>query len=126
MRLAAEADRAQITDQYIGHVLAYAPNDSADKAWPHRAIRDLIELLASDDLEIGIRTERFNMRGVWKKEIFEGGKQERELATQALTWAKASLAHPRTSAMLRNIAEMWESSAEEADIRARQDQMKYE
>lgn len=125
-RLAAEADRAQIADQYIGHVLAHGPNDPSDQAWPHRAIRDLIELIASDDLEIGMRTERFNMRGAWTKAVYEGGGQERALADQARTWAKASVAHPRTSAMLNTIAAVWESSAEEADVRARQDQMRFE
>jgi hypothetical protein len=125
-RLAAEADRAQIADQYIGHVLAHGPDDSSDKAWPHRAVRDLIELIASDDLEIGIRTERFNMRGAWTKAPYEGGGQERALADQARAWAKASVVHPRTSAMLSTIAAMWESSAEAADVRARQDQMRYE
>jgi hypothetical protein len=125
-RLAAEADRTQIADQYIGHVLAHAPNDSTDNAWPHRAVRDLIELLASDNLEIGIRIERSNMRGVYKKALFEGGTQERDLANQAHGWAKASAGYPRTSALLRTIAEMWEASADAADVRARQDQMKYE
>jgi hypothetical protein len=75
--LAIEVDRAQIADQYIGHVLAHGPIDPSDGAWPHRAIRDLIELIASDDLEIGIRTERFNMRDVWTKAAYEGGGQER-------------------------------------------------
>jgi hypothetical protein len=125
-RLATEADRAQIVDQYIGHLLAHAPNDPNDKAWPHRVVRDVIEAVASDDLEKGIRIERFNMRGVVSKALFEGGKKERALADEARTWAKSAEAHLRTASMLKVIAADWGTYAEAEDVRARQDQMKYE
>ena len=72
-RLSAEADRVDIAEEYIGHVLAHAPSDPADQAWPHRAVRDVIEELHSDRIEEGIRVERFNMRGVVSKAVFEGG-----------------------------------------------------
>ena len=124
--LAKEADRTKIADQYIGHILAHGPSDPTANAWPHRVICDLLEALASDDVETGIRTERFNMRGVVGKEMFEGGKKERALAEQARNWAKAAATHPRTAAMLRSIANDWDAYADQEDLRARQDQMKYE
>jgi hypothetical protein len=125
-RLAAEADRAQIADQYIGHLLAHSPNDPTDHAWPHSVVRKVIESLRSDDVERGIMIERFNMRGVVSKAVFEGGEQERALADQARAWAKSAASQPRTTAMLRKIAENWEEYAKAEDVRAEQDKMKYE
>ncbi|WP_295979655.1 hypothetical protein [uncultured Variovorax sp.] len=123
-KLAAEADRVRITEQYIGHVLAHAPNDDSDKGWPHRAVRTAIERLASDDVESGIIVERHNMRGVFGKAIGEGGGQERTFAEQAKKWAKIAAGYPRTSAMLFNLANSWEKSAEDEDVRAAKDRLR--
>jgi len=120
--LAAEADRAVIADQQIGQMLAYAPTDAEDNAWPARPVRDVIEGFASDEIERGIFVSRFNMRGVSRKAVYEGGGQERGIAAQYRTWAEASVSWPRTRAMLRRIAEDWEQHAEQADIRAELDQ----
>jgi hypothetical protein len=125
-RLAAEVDRSRIADQYIGHVLAHAPDDPTDKAWPHRAVRDLIEQLESSDVEKGITVERFNMRGVTTKAAYEGGKQERDIAEKYRRWAKVSVAHVRTSAMLGAIAKSWDKYADAEDERAEQDKMRFE
>ena len=62
-RLANEADRAVIADQQIGQILAYAPLDSQDAGWPSKPIRDLIDELASNEIERGIAVCRFNQRG---------------------------------------------------------------
>jgi hypothetical protein len=120
--LAQEADRAVIADQQIGQILAYAPADAEDNAWPARPVRDVIEEFASDEIERGIAISRFNMRGVSRKAMYEGGGQERAYAAQHRTWAETSVSWPRTCAMLRRIAEDWERCAEEADIRAELDQ----
>lgn len=125
-RLSAEADRADIAEEYIGHVLAHAPSDPADHAWPHRAVRDVIEELHSDRIEEGIRVERFNMRGVVSKAVFEGGGQERALAEQTRGWAATGARWPRTAATLRRIARMWDAEGDREDERARQDQMRRE
>lgn len=71
--LAREADRKAIADQQIGQVLAYAPVDAVDNAWPVRGVREVIEEVASDDIEQGIQISRFNMRGVFCKAMYEGG-----------------------------------------------------
>ncbi|MGA2847751.1 MAG: hypothetical protein ABSE46_02055 [Terracidiphilus sp.] len=120
--LAKAADRAAIADQQIGQILAYAPVDAEDNAWPARPVRDLIEEFASDQIERGIDISRFNMRGVSRKTMYEGGAQERALAAQYRTWAEASLSWPRTRAMLRRIATDWEAHAQQADIHAELDQ----
>ena len=115
---ATQADRSAITDARIGHLLAHAPADPDDQAWPHRAVRELVEELSSDEVEQAVRIERFNMRGVFSKDIGEGGQQERALADQAKGWAPAMPAFPRTTNMLSTIAEMWIREGEAADARA--------
>ena len=69
--------------------------------------------------------ERFNMRGVYTKAMFEGGVQERALADQNRAWAKAHGASPRTRAMLAAIASRWDEDARRADTEAEQDRLRF-
>jgi hypothetical protein len=123
---AARVDRSDIADEYVGHMLAHSPTDPTDGGWPHRVIRDLIEELHSEKVEIGIQIERFNMRGVVSKAMFEGGRQERVLAEQCREWAGKAATKPRTAALLRDLAERWEREAASEDRRARQDEMRFD
>jgi hypothetical protein len=122
---AAQADRSAITDARIGHLLAHSPVDPEDQAWPHKAVRDLVEHLSSDDVEEAVRNERFNMRGVYSKAMGEGGQQERALAEQAKGWARAMPEFPRTANMLFSIAEMWYRSGEAEDASAAKDALRW-
>jgi hypothetical protein len=124
-RLAAEQNRQDITDQFIGQVLAHAPMSPTDGAWPHEAVRHVIETLASSQVELGIRIERINMRGAFCKAFGEGGDQERGFAQQAKEWAQASLDFARTYAMLELIARKWLEDAERADTEAKQDALRH-
>jgi len=123
--LAAARDRAAIADEYIGHVLAHAPNDPEDQAWPHRLVRNLIESLANERIEQGIRIERSNMRGPTMRGPFEGGNQERALAGMIREWGAKTVEWSRTTNLLRDMAAQWERHAEYEDIRARQDEMRF-
>jgi len=38
-RLGVETDCAEVTDSYVGRMLAHAPVDR-DGGWPHRAVRE--------------------------------------------------------------------------------------
>jgi hypothetical protein len=122
--LAKESDRSVITDQQIGQILAYAPPDTEDAAWPSKPIRDLIEELAAEQIETGIAISRFNQRGSFSKALYDGGKQERALADQYRNWADVARRWPRTSALLRQIAADWDSHAARADIEAELDQLR--
>jgi len=122
-RLADEADRAVITDQQIGQILAFAPGDSEDDAWPSRNIRNLIEELANEEIERGISISRFNQRGATIRGLYDGGAQERGLANTYKTWAGATRTWPRTSALLTQIAESWERHAEYQDTEAKLNQL---
>ncbi len=123
--LAKELDRADITDQRIGKILAHAPNSQTDNVWPHEAVRHVIEKLASDDVERSLEIERYNMRGVFTRIRGEGGTQERELALKYRSWATKIPEYLRTSTMLIRMAEYWEDSASSVDIREAQDNLRY-
>lgn len=124
LKLAIKNDREAITQQHIGKLLAHAPNDPDDEGWPHKSIRDFIEKTGSDQIEKGLKFERFNMRGAYIKGIFEGGQQERELAKKYREWAQISKRWFRTNEMLEKIAERWEAHAKEEDSQARLDRLK--
>jgi hypothetical protein len=124
-KLAEEKDRAKIAEEFIGHLLAYAPPD-ADGFWPHIAVRNVLEELKSDQIELGILIERSNMRGVVTKAMYEGGGQERALADRARAQVKGTEKWPRTSALWRRFAEGLEYDAQREDERAKQDEMWFE
>jgi hypothetical protein len=117
--LAAKTGRVEITDQYLGHVLAHAGCD-VDRNWPHRAVREQIERLKSAELERGIQIERFNMRGPHWRALYEGGDQERAFAAEYNRSADLMASWPRIAALLNAIARHWEADGQRADVRASQ------
>ncbi len=117
---ASDVDRLSVADIQIGRLLAHAPLDETDEAWPDRAVRDVLEQLKSEDIEQGIATERFNMRGVYAKALYEGGKQEWALAEEIRGWAQKARKSPRTARLLERIAANWEAEAKREDISAAQ------
>ena len=88
-------------------------------------MRDVIEELASENVEIGISVQLFNNRGMHSREMFEGGKQERELAERYKKWASRCTKWPRTQRLLISIAKDWDARALKEDERAEQDKIKY-
>jgi hypothetical protein len=121
---AVEVDRAGLADQKIGQILAHAPEDPEDGGWPHRVVRNILEELAADHIDRGLMIERYNMRGVFTKALFEGGVQERALASQYRHWADISRTRwPRMARVLETIAQDWEEDARREDVRAEQDKL---
>lgn len=111
----AESDREDIGDEQIGQVLAASPPGS-DDVWPSEPVRDLIETIGSKSLETGIHVGRVNARGVTSRGVYEGGQQERDLASRYRTWAKETADQwPRTSRLLRGLAESYERDAQRED-----------
>lgn len=117
--LGQQTNRAVVTYIAIGKVLAHAPLDSSHGGWPHRFVRIEIERAHSDELERGLRIERFNMRGVTTRGVWDGGIQERELASSNREYALKAASWPRTAALLGTIAEGWEADAEREDLEVR-------
>jgi hypothetical protein len=111
----AAIGRGAIGDQLIGQVLASAPKDP-DGTWPHAAVRQVIEDVASSELERGLQVAVYNNRGVFSRAIDAGGSQERRLAEQYAGYAAAVADRwPRTAAVLRRIAEGYRAEARSWD-----------
>ncbi len=115
---ALKAGREEITDQYIGHVLAFSPA-GADRSWPDVPIRDVVEQIESQHLETGIEIQVYNNRGVVSRSPLAGGEQERQLVERYSLYASAlSDRWPRTAAMLRRLAATYEAEARREDDEA--------
>ncbi|MFZ0931827.1 MAG: hypothetical protein WAN11_24730 [Syntrophobacteraceae bacterium] len=119
---ATELDRAAIADLHIGKILAKSPPDPDDSGWPHQIIRNVLESFVAADIDRGLMTERYNMRGTFTKALYEGGAQERALASSYHEWANISRTRwPRVAEVLDAIAQGWEEDAKREDTRAEQD-----
>lgn len=114
-----ESGREDIGDEQIGQVLAASP-PGTDGAWPAEPVRDIIETVGSKSIETGIHVGVANDRGVTTRGVYDGGQQERELAGRYRAWAKQTADDwPRTSRVLRGLAESYECDAQREDERAR-------
>lgn len=105
-------------------MLAHSPDDPEDSAWPHRVVWSVIDKLGASEIEKGMLIERFNMRGVHSRTMFEGGNQERILARQYRGWAEISRARwPGMARVLEMRAQHWEEHAQREDVRAEQEKL---
>lgn len=117
----SEKGRADIGDESIGQALSNCSTDPDDGAWPHRAVRDLLEDIGSRHIESGLYIGKLNQRGVTSRSPYSGGRQERDIAdtframipTVAGTW-------PRTARILGDIVRSYERDAERNDKQAEQ------
>lgn len=108
-------------DEMIGQLLSGSPTDE-EGVWPHASVRDIVEDVASDNLERGIDVGRFNGRGMTMRRVYEGGEHEREAAASLRADAsRIGVRWPRTAAMLRRMASQYEYHGtredQEADLR---------
>ena len=106
----AAIDRADIGDQMIGTALASSPPDS-NGDWPGEAVRNLLERLQSDQVEKGLYFANLNQRGVTTRSPTDGGEQERNLVKNYREQARRFQQWPRTTAILRGLAESYEHEA---------------
>ncbi len=115
--LGRENGRAPITDQYVGHALAHSTQ--VDPFWPGPVVAAEIERVKSEDVETGVRIERFNKRGVTTRGMDDGGQQERDLADKYAAWAAAAKPWPRTQKLLKAMEATWRHDAEREDREVR-------
>ncbi len=114
----SELDRADIGDEQIGQLLASSP-EGHDGIWPPEPVRELIETLGSAHLETGVNIGRVNNRGITSRGVYAGGEQERDLAARYREWAAATRDEwRRTSRLLRELADEYDSDARFEDVRA--------
>jgi hypothetical protein len=124
-RVAEQADREAVGDQYIGHVLSFS-KAAPDGVWPDLPIRSLIEEMSNRNIETGILIAIHNNRGVTSRALFDGGGQERGVAQKYRTWADAlKLDWPRTSSLLEGIARSFEDDAQKHDEHAEHTDWEY-
>ena len=103
-------------DLQIGFILAHAPADP-DGTWPHVSVRNLIERLNNKTIDEHIQNEIYNSRGVVSRGLNDGGNQERALTEKYRKMSDAvKVKWPRTSAMLRGMAEWYEREAKGHDV----------
>ena len=114
---AREVDRLEVCDLILGELFAHSVTDT-DGAKPVIAIREVIEEFESKELENGLAVGLHNLRGCYSKSLYEGGKQERELASEFKRYATVCARWPRTAAVLRGVAEDYQRQAEREDERA--------
>ena len=113
-RLCAERGRAEIGDEYIGHLLAKSP-DGEDDLWPCEPVREVLELLGPGAQHIGngFDSGTFNLRGVTMRDPFAGGDQERALADKYQEQASMMASKwPHTAALLQRIVGDYQHEAQ--------------
>ncbi len=114
----AELDRADIGDEMIGRLLSASPEGN-DGIWPNESVRNIVDEIGSTSIETGMEVGIFNSRGVTTRSPYDGGQQERALAQEYRKWAQETAAKwPRTTRVLRSIAESFERDAKRHDVRA--------
>ena len=115
LEVAARHGRRAVAMREIGKLLRYAPSDP-DGTWPTLAVRNLIEELASENLEQALKIEVYNSRGVTMRSSTAGGGQERGLMERYLGYASAvNDGWSRTARMLRRIAHTYGHDARRED-----------
>jgi hypothetical protein len=111
-------DRQKIGDEQLGQLLSES-SLGADEAWPHEAVRALLERLASPDIERGFMVGQYNSRGTTVRGPYDGGEQERMLAKKYFSYAETvEFDSPRTAEILRKIAQGYERDAQREDNEA--------
>jgi hypothetical protein len=119
--LLSDLDRADIGDEVIGQAFAHSPAGD-DGTWPAEPVRDMLEAIGSRELENGLVIGRLNSRGVTSRGVYDGGDQERTLAAKYRSGSNSTKATwPRTSRVLRAIAESYERDAKREDLEAELD-----
>jgi hypothetical protein len=116
--LCKKIDRIEVCDNHIGQVFAHALPDE-NGCWPPEGICKIVEEVGSKELDNGFIIGIYNKRGTVTKSLFEGGEQERKLAKQYMEYSqKLAIQYPRTSAILKKVAEGYENQAKQEDKEA--------
>ena len=99
-------------------MLARCSFDDADGAWPCRAIRNVIEAIATDSICSGLSRGIHHSRGVtWRS---EGGTQERDLSAKYRDLAnKVRFDSPTSARVLDSVADSYDRESKWWDERER-------
>ena len=104
--------RLGIGDDRIGTLLSKSPNGK-DGIWPAEPVRDALEEFYSEELSRGFQIGLHNAKN---SHFGFGGDQEREIEREYREWAKRiQYSHPRTSQILRELADYFSHLATHYD-----------
>lgn len=115
-KLALENDFEKLADVFIGRLFAFSPIDP-DGAFPHQAVRNLIEELANSTIEDHWYCQILNNRGFVGRSLTGGGDLERNLEAQYRKYNELTRYQWfRTAKVLRKIADYYHQQALNEDI----------
>ena len=115
----------QTTDQgrfwagsyYCGWIMSYA--EEVDGVWPPPSVREVLERHEDENMERGFELGLSSQRGATTRGVYDGGEQERQLASRYRDLAALRPEDVRSSSMLLRIAESYEGIARWHDDHAR-------
>lgn len=117
-RITTEIGRGILGEGFIGQMLSASP-PGVDGVWPHETIRDVIETMATPEIERGFEMGKFNSRGATWRNPYTGGNLEREIVKEFSAYAKAmEIRWPRTAAIMRRLARTYQDMAIREDNQA--------
>ena len=126
--LCARYGRAEVGDSRIVRLLSHAPFEK-NGLWPCDVVCETLERFNSPrinfprisyEFSTGVRNAR---RGMFLRNLAEGGAQEHELAAKYRSWARRRAAdYPFVSSILEGIAEGYDREAEGWDDEAKVDE----
>ena len=117
-QLLRDCKRLKIGDEWIGHLLHYAKPDDDGMLLPE-VVRDLLETVSSEEIELGIVVAVSNERGAQWSNPLAGGHQERQMTEQYRLQAQTlQFLWPRTAEVLKGLAQGYEAKARFSDHNA--------
>lgn len=119
--LAEDDELGQHSEWIIGEMLSGSA-EGGDGVWPAEPVRDLLDEPGADRLTEGFLAGVANNRGMTIRGLFEGGRQERDLAAKydgwadriAVIWPQATLVLKQCAARLHEDARRRDDEAEDA------------
>lgn len=109
----------------LGEMFVRGPA-AQDNVWPAPAISDVVEEIASDELDLELRVAIYNSRGVTSRSAYAGGDLEREEAKKYDAYARRMEARwPRVAAIHRSLRDGYLAEARRHDLDASLDQDRY-
>ena len=118
-QLCREADRLAACEETLGRIMAYAPAD-ADGVWPVEPARNVLDRSELEHMRRGFLVGTINKRGMSSRAYDEGGDQERVLAIEYRTHARALQgSHVNLAATLEELARSYENHGVREDLSAK-------
>jgi len=113
-----QADRLHRGEYLLGEILAHAPPDD-DGSWPFALARQVLDRPDLEQMRRGFYLGTINKRGVTTRSPWDGGNQERDLASYYRNNAeKVQYEQPRVAELLESLARSYEHDAVREDNEA--------